>query len=136
MPTIYLASSHRNEFMPDVYTALRAEGFDVYSPHVSGFTWPNIGLNPTPDKKQILYRESKVMNAFQHNLSMLQNCNAVIGVEPFGLDAALMLGYACSDKPDETYLLLSRGKPVLASLMFQHVYDSIPKLIQALKLEI
>jgi len=131
LSSIYLAASHRNEFMSDVYIALRQAGHDVYSPHESGFTWPAGALKPTPDAKYDLYKQSRVVEAINHNLQMLLAAEIVVGVEPLGVDSAIMLGYACSQKPDNTYLLLQRGSPVLAGALCCHFATTLEMLLDA-----
>jgi hypothetical protein len=132
MSSIYLAASHRNEFMSDVYIALRQAGHTVYSPHESGFTWPVGALKPMPDAKYLLYKEPRVVEAVNNNLQMLINADIVVGVEPLGIDAAMMLGYACSFKPDNTYLLLQRGSRVLACALCYKLCTTLEKLLDAI----
>jgi hypothetical protein len=133
MPSIYLAASHRNEVMSDVLVALRKANFTVYSPHESGFTWPAGALLPRPEDKFELYRtRPAVTETFGTNLQMLYASHAVVGCEPLGVDAAIMFGMACHAKPDATYLLLSRGDRVLASLASAHLCTTIESLIEKL----
>lgn len=101
MTKIYVASSWRNRYQPEVVEALRFMGCEVYDfrnpfPN-SGFSWNEI----SPDWKSWTITESvealnheKAIAGFNSDVFALRSASAVVLVLPSGRSAHLEAGWA------------------------------------------
>jgi nucleoside 2-deoxyribosyltransferase len=121
---IYVASSWRNDYQPDVVNVLVGEGFEVYdfknpAPGDNGFHWSAI------DPKWKEWDAQKFVESLQHpiaqdgfgkDMAALMDCDLCVLVMPCGRSAHLEAGYAVgAGKP--TIILLQDGEPELMYLM-------------------
>lgn len=100
---IYVASSWRNPWQPDVVKVLRSAGFEVYDyrePRAgeSGFSWKEIDAQ-WQSWSPLQYREAlkhPVARAgFKSDLDAITDADMCVLVHPCGMSAHLELGYAC-----------------------------------------
>lgn len=98
MRKIYLASSWRNDYQPQILEFLRASGYDVYDfKDADGFKWSEID----PDWEK--WATERYVNALQHPLAnkgfardmdALRDCDILVLLLPCGRSAHLEAGWA------------------------------------------
>jgi hypothetical protein len=132
---IYVASSWRNSFQPQVVATLKAHGHEVYdfrnpTEGNKGFHWSEID----PEWKSWSVEEyvealdHPVAEAgFKMDYDALNWCEACVGVMPFGRSASLELGYACG-AGKLTAIVLHDGEPELMVKMVDHLIPGIDAL--------
>lgn len=136
MKKIYVASSWRNKFQPDVVKALRKAKHEVYDfrnpeKNNNGFHWSNIdpAWKMWTTKK---YREClshPIANAgYKLDLDAMKWANTFVGVMPFGRSASLEMGWAAG-KNKNTILLLENGEPELMVKMLDYICCDINELL-------
>jgi hypothetical protein len=95
---IYVATSWRNEFQPEVVDTLRKEGHDVYDFRgEEGFSWSEVDgdwLNWTPDQYLTGLRHPCAERGFQRDMKALRWCEACVYVMPCGPSASMEMGWA------------------------------------------
>jgi hypothetical protein len=115
---IYVASSWRNGYQPQVVLDLRAAGHEVYdfrnpAPGIKGFAWSEIDrewLTWTPAQYAALIASSPVAAAgFKLDKAALDWCDTCVLVLPCGRSAHLEAGYTAGQGKD-TYFLLHEDK--------------------------
>lgn len=117
---MYVASSWRNAKQPDIVSAIRLEGHEVYDfrnpePGNNGFHWSAI----SPEWKQwdpVRFRDALghpiAFDGFQTDFQAMQWADAFVLVHPCGRSAHLEAGWAIgSGRP--TCVLLADGEPEL-----------------------
>lgn len=136
---IYVASSWRNSYQPEVVQALRDNGHEVYDfrnpkPDNNGFHWSGI------DPKWKEWSQAEFVRALNHDIAKdgfnldfeaMQWADAFVLVMPCGRSAHLELGWACGAKK-KTYILLSDGEPELMYKLVDYVVCSLDQLLQAI----
>jgi len=117
---VYVASSWRNQKQPEVVSALRAQGHDVYDfrnpePDSHGFNWREIDpawQTWTLAEYQAALNHPIARAGYKLDMTALENCDVCVLVMPCGRSAHLEAGYAIgAGKP--TVILLSDGEPEL-----------------------
>lgn len=98
---IYVTSSWRNDFQPEVVAALREDGHAVYDFKDSdGFHWSEVD----PSWKDWPSDIQKYLDGLDHpcarrgfirDMAALRECDACVYVMPCGVSASLEAGYAC-----------------------------------------
>lgn len=136
---IYVASSWRNRYQPEVVEALRSEGFDVYDfrnpPTRSGFAWSDIDpdwqkWNTTQYVEAL--RHPVAIAGFNSDMDALRACDAVVLVLPSGRSAALEAGWACgAGKPVYVYQP-EPCEPELMLAMCTNIHDCLGRIISEL----
>lgn len=105
---IYVASSWRNDFQPEVVAALRADGHIVYDFKDSeGFHWTEVdgGWKDWPTDISKYLRGLKhpcAERGFNRDMTALRECDVCVYVMPCGVSASWEAGWAAG-----------AGKPVL-----------------------
>ena len=98
---VYVASSWRNTFQPDVVKALRSDGHEVYDFKDSeGFHWTEVdgGWQDWPSdipKYLIGLQHPCAERGFKRDMTALQHCDVCVYVMPCGVSASLEAGWAC-----------------------------------------
>jgi hypothetical protein len=110
---IYVASSWRNHFQPDVVKALRADGHDVYDFKETGDGWGNGGdgpagfawqecAHPGTDWKQWTIAEyiealnhPRAVEGYRRDMDALEASDVCVMVMPCGPSASMEMGWAC-----------------------------------------
>ena len=137
---VYVASSWRNSHQPEVVTALRRVGHEVYdfrNPRDgdNGFHWSEIDpqwrlWSPVQYRKGLDH--PLAVSGFRSDMDALEWCEAVVAVQPFGRSASLELGWAVG-AGKLTVLLLAHGEPELMVKMCDHVCVGVGEVLEALK---
>lgn len=106
---IYLASSWRNTYQPDVLDALRASGFEVYDfrnpkPGNTGFSWrkvdPDLHSNLNPLRMQTVLAHPVSQAGFDLDIAAMRWADACVLLLPCGMSAHLEAGwFAGAGKP-------------------------------------
>ena len=126
---IYLASSWRNEFYPDVLAMLREWDYDVYDfrrpvPGCLPFTWEEIDPNYrkwTSRQFADALNTSDAATQFCNDFRAMQQADVFVGVAPFGRSASMEMGWAAgSGKPAILYFPTENNEmgPELMAKMF------------------
>ena len=138
---VYVASSWRNDYQPDVVARLREEGHDVYdfrnpAEGDNGFHWSEI------DPEWKAWKWDEFIKSLQHpvaqagfkkDMDALRAADATVLVMPCGRSAHLELGYAIG-AGQTTVILLEDGEPELMYLMADFVTGSLEQVAQFLRL--
>ena len=137
---VYVATSWRNGFQPEVVALLRANDHEVYdfrNPKEGdkGFHWSEID----PEWKSWgpgLYRDClnhPIAEAgYRSDFEAMVWADAFVGVMPFGRSASFEMGWAAG-QDKKTILLLHDGEPELMVKMFDHICCNMDEVITALK---
>ena len=123
---IYVASSWRNPYQPNIVHTLRSEGHDVYDfrhskPGDSGFSWGDIaagGQGWTPEEYIARLKHPIAQAGFASDKDALDWCDMCVLVLPCGRSAHLEAGYA-----------IGQGKPTIILL---HEDNIVPELMYLL----
>lgn len=142
---IYLASSWRNPYQPEVLAALCAAGHEVYdfrnpAPGQTGFAWrdcgglaatdgPGTGATNIPAYLEAVH-SPRAAEGFSLDKAALEWCDTCVLALPCGRSAHLELGYAAGQGKD-TYVLLHEDKfePELMYLLNTGISTSIHEII-------
>ena len=136
MAKIYVASSWRNQYYPEVVTRLREAGHEVYDfrnpPHGgNGFRWTDIDENApnwTFDQYAEGLHHPKAQRQFTADIDALQWANVCVLVLPCGRSAHTEAGWmAGAGKPVVAYIP-EMQEPELMYKLFDNVVDSIDEL--------
>lgn len=113
MARLYVASSWRNTYYPDVLAHLRAAGFDCYdfrnpAPGNYGFAWSQIDpawQTWTPEQFRAALEHPIATHGLGHDVAGLFGCDACVLVMPCGRSAHLEAGHALgAGKPTIVYV--------------------------------
>lgn len=100
---IYVASSWRNEFQPNVVKVLREDGHEVYDFRDHGFSWSDVAPNWkdwTPDQYSKGLMHPLAVKGFARDMDALKWCDACVMVMPCGPAAAMEMGWACGARKE------------------------------------
>jgi nucleoside 2-deoxyribosyltransferase len=126
MAKIYVASSWRNEFQPNIVNQLRADGHEVYdfrnpAPNNNGFRWSAIDpnwLGWTPEAFAKLLDHPIAQEGYALDKAALDWCDTCVMVLPCGRSAHLEAGYAAGrGKRTIFYLRPEKFEPELMYLL-------------------
>jgi hypothetical protein len=151
---IYVATSWRNEFQPEVVETLRKEGFEVYDfrhpePGDDGFHWSEIDeewRSWTPDQYITHLNHPLAEKGFSHDWNGLVTSDAGVLVLPCNRSSHLEAGYFVgAKKPLIFYIPKSLGMkvegqgggqdftPELMYKVTKHIYTDLRPVITTLK---
>ena len=140
MAKIYVASSWRNTYYPEVVRRLREEGHEVYDfrnpPHGgTGFHWTDVDEN-APNWSFKEYAEGLhhplAERQFKADLEALEWADACILVLPCGRSAHTEAGW-CKGRGLKTVVFIPKmEEPELMYKLFDAVTDSLDTLLAAL----
>ena len=95
---IYVATSWRNTFQPQVVELLRDDGHAVYDfRDEEGFSWREIDenwANWTPKQYLVGLEHPCALRGFKRDMDALLACDACVYVMPCGPSASMEMGYA------------------------------------------
>lgn len=96
---VYVASSWRNQFQPDVVRLLREDGHEVYDfKDEEGFCWSDISHEWESWDTETYVAALALPQAergFSRDMNALVNCDVCVYVAPCGVSASLEAGWAC-----------------------------------------
>jgi hypothetical protein len=134
---IYVASSWRNQYQPEVVQVLRAHHFSVYdfrhpAPGDDGFSWAEIdpswqSWTPAQYREALQYPLAQV--GFAQDKLALQTADATVLVLPCGRSAHLELGYAAGVGQRTAVLMLESCEPELMYLLCDQICLSLEELV-------
>lgn len=136
MAKIYVASSWRNPFYPDVVETLRKAGHDVYDfrnpPHGgSGFHWTDIDLNAmnwTFEEYADGLNHPLAEKQFAADLDALEWADTCVLVLPCGRSAHTEAGW-CKGRGKKTVAFIPEMKePELMYKLFDGITDNVEEL--------
>lgn len=134
---IYLASSWRNTRQPAVLAALRAAGHSVYdfrnpTPGNIGFSWRQCVPDPPPwsAAQTIDVLNGKVAQAgLALDFGAMQDCEALVMLQPCGRSAALELGWAIGAGKKTAVLMADGQEPELMIRLAGYLTPSLDELL-------
>ena len=141
MASIYVASSWRNQYYPEVLKRLKAEGHDVYDfrnpPHGgSGFHWTDVDDN-APNWTFEQYAEGLhhplAERQFEADLCALEHADTCVLVLPCGRSAHTEAGWMAGKGKRVIVYIPEMVEPELMYKLFDDVVGDIDSLILALK---
>jgi hypothetical protein len=95
---IYVATSWRNEFQPEVVRLLRENGHEVYDFRgEEGFSWREIDdnwLHWTPREYLVGLEHQFANRGFKRDMDALKRCDACVYIMPCGPSASMEMGWA------------------------------------------
>lgn len=129
MTNVYVASSWRNEFQPNVVSILRADGHNVYDfKDADGFQWREVDPH-WKEWSTVSYitglQHPAAQRGFNRDIKALRECEICIFVMPCGISASIEAGWAKgAGKRVIAYVPILR-EPELMLLTFDSVTDDI-----------
>lgn len=141
MSRIYVASSWRNRYFPEVVAALRAEGHEVYDfrnpPHGgNGFRWTDIDENAfdwTFDEYAEGLHHPKAERQFQADLEALEWADTCVLLLPSGRSAHTEAGWMAGAGRHVVVYFPEKQEPELMYKLFDAVVGDLPSLLEAVK---
>lgn len=95
---IYVATSWRNTFQPEVVRLLREDGHEVYDFRgEEGFSWREVDekwATWTPSEYLAGLEHQCALRGFKRDMDALIRCDALVYVMPCGPSASMEMGYA------------------------------------------
>ena len=140
MASIYVASSWRNPYYPEVVNRLKSEGHDVYDfrnpPHGgSGFHWTDVDVN-APNWTFEQYAEGLhhplAERQFEADLCALEHSDTCVPVLPCGRSAHTEAGWMAGKGKRVIMFIPEMVEPELMYKLFDDVVGDIDSLIIAL----
>lgn len=140
MASIYVASSWRNKYYPEVVKRLKAEGHDVYdfrnpTHGGSGFHWTDVDEN-APNWTFEQYAEGLhnplAERQFEADLMALQRADTCVLVLPCGRSAHTEAGWMAGAGKRVIVYIPEMVEPELMYKLFDEVVGSLDDLIQRL----
>lgn len=141
MSRIYVASSWRNRYFPEVVAALRAEGHEVYDfrnpPHGgNGFRWTDIDENAfdwTFEEYAEGLHHPKAERQFQADLEALEWSDTCVLLLPSGRSAHTEAGWMAGAGRRVVVYFPEKQEPELMYKLFDAVVGDLPSLLEAVK---
>lgn len=141
---IYVASSWRNKYQPEVVAELRKHDFDVYDfrnpePGDHGFHWHDIDQNWqewTPEQYISNLGNPIALKGFGKDYNAMLRADACVLVLPCGRSAHLEAGWFIGAVKKTIIYIPEKIEPELMYKMTTHVYDKMEDVIRALKGEL
>lgn len=137
---IYVASSWRNEYYPEVVAKLREAGHDVYdfrNPPSGdpGFKWSCISedyMEWSPKQYRENLNHPKAERQFNNDLEAMSKCDVCVLVLPCGRSAHAEAGWLAGTGCKTIVYIPERQEPELMYKLFDNICCSIDELIEAL----
>lgn len=138
---IYVASSWRNEFYPEVVETLRRAGHEVYDfrnppSGDEGFKWSCVAENYMEWSPQV-YREQlehpKAVRQFDNDIKAMEACDTCVLVLPCGRSAHTEAGWFAGRGRTVVVYIPVRQEPELMYKLFSAVCCSMDELVETLK---
>ena len=134
---IYVASSWRNGYYPEVVARLREAGHEVYDfrhppSGDAGFKWSSIGddfMEWTPQQYRDKLHHPKAERQFRNDIEAMEACDTCVLVLPCGRSAHTEAGWFAGKGKTTIALILERQEPELMYKLFSSVCCSIDELI-------
>jgi len=142
---IYLASSWRNQQQPEVLSALRNEGYEVYdfrnpAEGQDGFSWEELdrdwmGWNPV-EYAELVTTHPVAAKGFSFDKAALDWCDTCVLLLPSGKSAHLEAGYAAGQGKQVVVLLNEKDfSPELMYLLCDALVCNLDDLLWYLRFD-
>ena len=139
--SIYVASSWRNEYYPEVVSQLREAGFDVYDfrnppSGDSGFKWSSISgdyMDWSPQTYRDMLMHPNAVRQFGNDIKAMKACDACVLVLPCGRSAHTEAGWFAGRGKKVLAYIPEKQEPELMYKLFYAVSCSIEEVIDCLK---
>lgn len=137
MSRIYVASSWRNQYQPDIVRDLRSDGHEVYdfrNPFngVPGFAWseidPKWGAWSAAEYRHLLTTHPIAARGFMSDLRAMQWADTCVLVLPSGRSAHLEAGWFCGQGKRCVILTRDGEQPELMALLATDICVSVEEL--------
>ena len=137
MANIYVASSWRNKFQPEVVAALRAAGHEVYDfrnpeHNPGGFHWDDVDpswLDWEPDEYIKNLTHPVAEKGFKVDLDAMLWADTCVLVLPCGRSAHTEAGWFAGKGLKTIVYMPEKQEPELMYKLFDGVADSMPNLL-------
>lgn len=139
---LYIASSWRNEYYPEVVSKLREAGFDVYDfrnppSGEGGFKWSYIDENYmdwTPEQyREQLNSNPLALRQLLNDMQALKECDACVLVLPCGRSAHTEAGWFCGAGKNVVVYIPCKQEPELMYGLFDGVATTMDEVLECLK---
>lgn len=138
---IYVASSWRNEYYPEVVAKLREAGHDVYdfrNPPSGdpGFKWSNVSadyMEWSPAQYRDMLKHPKAERQFHNDIGAMEACDTCVLVLPCGRSAHTEAGWFAGRGCKTIAYIPEKQEPELMYKLFDMVCCTMDELIEALK---
>ena len=138
---IYVASSWRNEFYPEVVEALRRAGHEVYDfrnppSGDEGFKWSCVAENYmewSPQEYREQLEHPKTVRQFDNDIKAMEACDTCVLVLPCGRSAHTEAGWFAGRGRTVVVYIPVRQEPELMYKLFSAVCCSMDELVETLK---
>ena len=135
MSKIYVASSWRNKFQPEIVVQLRAEGHEVYDfrnpfPN-TGFAWSELdanwmGWNAREYRENL--KKPRAQEGFNSDFGAMKWADTCVLVLPCGRSAHLELGWMAGAGKRTVILTRDGEEPELMALLADHICVSMDEV--------
>lgn len=136
---IYVASSWRNEYYPQVVETLRKEGYSVYdfrNPHKGGgFKWSIVSpdyMEWSPEEYKVKLEHPLAKSQFQNDIEAMESCDTCVLVLPCGRSAHTEAGWFAGKGKKVIVYIPEKQEPELMYKLFDGVACSLDELIEQL----
>lgn len=138
---IYVASSWRNEFYPEVVERLREAGFDVYDfrnppSGDEGFHWYNVSehwLDWTPAEYRDNLKHPLAERQFRNDIIAMESCDACVLVLPCGRSAHTEAGWFAGKGRKTIAYIPTKQEPELMYKLFDGIATTMDEVLELLK---
>ncbi len=138
---IYVASSWRNEFYPEVVKALKSAGHEVYDfrnppSGDAGFKWSNISsdyMQWSPAEYRIQLHHPKAERQFTNDIEAMASCDVCVLVLPCGRSAHTEAGWFAGQGKKVLLYIPERQEPELMYKLFDAICCTLEELIEELE---
>ena len=138
---IYVASSWRNEFYPEVVETLRRAGHEVYDfrnppSGDEGFKWSCVAENYmewSPQEYREQLEHPKAVRQFDNDIKAMEAFDTCVLVLPCGRSAHTEAGWFAGRGRTVVVYIPVRQEPELMYKLFSAVCCSMDELVEALK---
>lgn len=138
---IYVASSWRNEFYPEVVRALREAGHDVYDfrnppSGDEGFKWANVDpdyMDWTPEAYRQQLGCPQAERQFKNDIEAMESCDACVLALPCGRSAHTEAGWFAGKGKKVVAYIPTKQEPELMYKLFDGIACDLEELMSTLK---
>ena len=138
---IYVASSWRNEFYPEVVNALRSAGHKVYDfrhppSGDPGFKWSNISsdyMQWSPAEYRVQLHHPMAERQFTNDIEAMTSCDVCVLVLPCGRSAHTEAGWFAGRGKKVLLYIPERQEPELMYKLFDAICCTLEELIEELE---
>lgn len=137
---IYVASSWRNEYYPEVVTKLREAGHEVYDfrnppSGDTGFKWSSVSENYmvwSPQEYREQLDHPKAVRQFHNDIKAMEACDACVLVLPCGRSAHTEAGWFAGRGKKTVVYIPEQQEPELMYKLFGGVCCTMEELVETL----